>query len=202
MARIPLPEAEDLRGWQRDQYGRFPSHLTRTLVLLDERLARALPDTANALRAAPLDARQREGIILRVAALTGSAYERAQHLDQARALGWTTDQIRIIETTGTGVGTGVGRAVAREPDTPMRVASATPPASLPDGFADVLEFVDACVAGHAVTDDLFVRVRDVLSDRDLITVIVLVGHYLTVARLSSLLNLQPDPVPGPWDHEH
>ncbi|OLR92794.1 carboxymuconolactone decarboxylase family protein [Actinokineospora bangkokensis] len=181
VARIPLPEPEDLRGWRRAQHERFPSHLTRTLVLLDERLARALPDTANALRAAHLDAQWREGIILRVAALTGSAYERAQHLDQAYACGWTEDQVRAIETTGD---VAVGGA------------------ALPAGFAVALELVDACVAGRPVTDALLARVRGVLSDQDLVTVIVLVGHYVTVARLTGVLGLLPDGVAGPWDREH
>ena len=137
VARIPLPEPDELRGWQRAQHDRFPSHLTRALVLLDERLARALPDTANALRAAPLDPQWREGVILRVAALTGSAYERAQHLDQAHACGWTADQVRLIESTATDQrvdgGPGAGGV------------------ALPAGFAVALELVDACVAGHPVT---------------------------------------------------
>ncbi|NWJ69542.1 hypothetical protein HX744_02930 [Pseudonocardia sp. ICBG1122] len=40
---------------------------------------------------------RRWGVILRVAALTGGAYERMQHLDQASLTGWTDDAIAAIE---------------------------------------------------------------------------------------------------------
>ena len=69
---------------EKAQYDRFPSNLTRALLLVDRRLAEAAPNLANALRASPLDERLREAVILRVAALHGSAYERMQHIGQVR----------------------------------------------------------------------------------------------------------------------
>ncbi|MCM3849003.1 carboxymuconolactone decarboxylase family protein [Pseudonocardia sp. DR1-2] len=176
MARIPLVHVEDMDSRQRAQYERFPSNLTRTLTLLDPRLSEALPATANALRTSGLDAGLREGVILRVAALTGSAYERMQHLDQARLTGWSDDAIAAIE--------------AGDHD------------GLPDGVARVLRFVDALVDGGPVGDELFDATRAVLSDRDLTTVIVLVGHYITVALLTVVLDVDLDPEPDSWTHEH
>ena len=88
---------------QREQHDRFPSNLSRALLLANPRLARALPETANALRGSDLDARWREGLILRVAALYGSVYERMQHLDQARGLGWSSQQIAAIVARLTGI---------------------------------------------------------------------------------------------------
>ncbi len=61
MARLPLVDPASLTGTQKEQYGRFPSNLTRTLLLLDERLAGQLPQVANALRTSSLDAAWREG---------------------------------------------------------------------------------------------------------------------------------------------
>jgi hypothetical protein len=87
MPRMELVRVEDMPPDQRAQYDRFPSNLSRALLLTDGRLAKALPEVANALRASGLDAKLREALILRVAALSGSAYERMQHLEQARKFG-------------------------------------------------------------------------------------------------------------------
>ncbi len=176
MARISLAEPADMNPRQRAQYDRFPSNLTRTLVLLDERLARVLPETANALRASDFDAQWREGIILRVAAVTGSAYERVHHLDQARSQGWTSQEIAAIESGDR--------------------------TSLPAGFAAVLGFVDACLAGPSVDDEVFAAVQDVLTAAEIVTVLVLVGHYRTVATLTGVLQVEIDAAPDPWTHEH
>lgn len=176
MARIPLAEVADMDPEQRAQYDRFPSNLTKTLLLLDRRLATTLPEAANALRASGLDPRLREGIIIRVAARTSSAYERMQHYEQALAQGWTAAEIDAIES-------GVGDA-------------------LPPDFAAVLPFVDDAITGSSPSDDVLAAARAVLSDKDLVTVIVLVGHYLTVARLTGMLAVDLDAAPDPWTHEH
>ncbi|WP_308818875.1 carboxymuconolactone decarboxylase family protein [Pseudonocardia alni] len=178
MARIPLPEPADMGPRHRAQYERFPSHLTRTLTVMDPRLSEALPETANALRASALAPAWREGAILRVAALTGSAYERLQHLDQARRH-WSDEQVAAIETTAGG-----------------------DRSALPIGFARLLDLVDLLVPGLPVPDDVLAAVRRTLDDRELVTLIVLVGHYLTVARLTTVLDVDLDPVPDPWTREH
>ncbi|WP_216897810.1 carboxymuconolactone decarboxylase family protein [Nocardia alni] len=176
MSRIPLADVAALNDDQRVQYDRFPSNLTRAVLLLDERLAGLLPASANALRATDLDAAWREAMILRVAALHHSAYERFQHLGQAHAAGWTEQQITDIEA---------GRFDR-----------------LDSGLAAVLAFVDACVVGPDVTDETFAAARAHLTDRQLTTVIVLVGHYMTVARLTGILRLELDGSPDDWAHEH
>ncbi len=118
----------------------------------------------------------REGIILRVAALSGCAFERMQHLDEAARTGWTAPEIAVIE--GPGPFTSLG------------------------AFAPVLAFVDACVAVLRVPDDILAACRTVLSDRDFATVIVLVGHSMTVARFVETLGIKLDPAPGDWTAEH
>lgn len=176
MSRLPLIAISDMQPDQRAQYDRFPSNLTRGLLLLDERLAGALPAAANALRASSLDAYVREGVILRVAALSGCAFERMQHLGEAAKVGWTDDAIAVLE--GPGPFTSLG------------------------AFAPVLAFVDACIASPRVPDDVFAATRAVLSDRDLATVMVLVGHYMTVARFVETLGIELDPAPSDWTTEH
>ena len=176
MSRLPLVAIGDMQPDQRAQYDRFPSNLTRGLLLLDQRLAGALPSTANALRASSLDAHVREAVILRVAALSGCAFERMQHLGEAAKAGWTAGDIAVLEGSG--------------------------PFSSLGAFAPVLSFVDACVASPRVPDDVFAAARAVLSDRDLATVIVLVGHYMTVARFVETLGIELDPAPSDWTTEH
>ena len=176
MARVPLAEPDQLTTDEREQYDRFPSHLTQALLLVDRRLARALPETANALRASRLDPRLREGVILRVAALQDSAYERLQHLDQAHEVGWTRDQIDALERGDH--------------------------ATLPDPYPAVMAFVDACVVSPQVDDATFDAVRPVLSPQEIATTILLIGHYLSVARLTGVLQIEPDAHPDSWIAEH
>ena len=175
MARLPLPDPAQLHGDAQAQYARFPSNLTRALLLLDDRLAHALPETANALRASQLNPATREAIILRVAAQSHSAYERMQHLKQAEQAGWTPGQITAIET-------------GRFDEFDFATAAA-------------LRFADGCMA-NAVSDETFADARTSLGDRGVATVIVLVGHYMTVARLTGILQIELDAEPDSWTHEH
>ena len=176
MSRIPLVAVEEMTAEQRAQYDRFPSNLTRGLLVLDQRLADVLPNLANALRGSGLDPKIREAVILRVAALQGSAYERMQHLDQAKKVGWSDAEIAAIEFHEK--------------------------APVPERLAPILAFVDACIASPRVPDETFAAAREVLSDRDLATVIVLVGHYMLVARFTGILQIELDEHPDSWKSEH
>ena len=176
LSRIPLARVKDMTATQRAQYDRFPSNLSRALLLADDRLAGALPNLANALRTSGLDPALREAVILRVAAHTGSAYERMQHLGQAEQAGLTATEIAAIETAD--------------------------PAPLAPAMAAVLAFADACLVPRRVPDDVFQAALEVLTPRGLVTVILLVGHYTMVARLLAALEVELDPVPDPWTAEH
>ena len=169
MSRIPLVEVKEMTREQKAQYDRFPSNLSRGLLLLDDRLASVLPSLANALRASALDPKQREAVVLRVAALHDSAYERMQHLEQAHKVGWSDVEVAAIEA---------GSAAVRDPS-----------------LASLLRFVEACVEGTFVSKGIFASVREVLSPRDTATVIVLVGHYMMVARFIGILEIPLDAHP-------
>ncbi len=176
MARIPLARIDEMTSGQRAQYDRFPSNLSRALLLADDRLAGSLPNLANALRASSLDPAIREAVILRVAALTGSAYERMQHLGQAERAGLDAADIEAIEAGD----------VAR----------------LSPCLAAVLAFAEACVASSRVPDDVFEAAVAILQPRGLVTVILLVGHYLLVGRLLAVLEVELDHAPDSWATEH
>ena len=176
MSRVPLVSVAEMTAEQHAQYERFPSNLTRGLLLTQPRLAGALPNLANALRASSLEAKLREAIILRVAALQGSAYERMQHLGQAGKVGWSNEEIAAIEAGGEAV---------RDPK-----------------LRAILSFVDACVASPQVPDQTFTAASEVLSHRELATVILLVGHYMMVARFVGVLQIELDEHPDSWQGEH
>ena len=176
MARITLTRIEDMTPQQRAQYDRFPSNLSRALLLTDDRLAGALPNLANALRASDLRPALREAVILRVAALMGSAYQRMQHLGQAEKAGLDPATIASIEAGDT--------------------------AALSLTMAATVGFAAACVAAPRVPDDVFEAARAVLPPRDLVTVVLLVGHYMMVARLLATLDVELDPAPDDWASEH
>ena len=173
MSRLPLVDPATMTPQQRSQYDRFPSNLTRALLLTEHPLSTALPNLANALRAATLDAIQREAVILRVASLSGSAYERMQHLGEARKAGWSDDDIEAIEG---------GRP--------------------PDRVANLLAFVDEVVRSGDATDEAFVKVQETMAAGDIATVLLLIGHYMMVARFVTVLRVELDPQPGDWSHEH
>jgi alkylhydroperoxidase family enzyme len=176
MARLPLVREQDMTPAQRAQFERFPSNLTRGVLLAAPRLAQALPEMANALRAAGLDPKLREGVILRVAHLCGSAYERMQHLDQVRKAGWSDAEIAAIESRGAAAFTGTTAAVLR--------------------------FVDECVRDVRVGDDTFAEVSARLPPRDIATLLFLIGHYMAVARFVATLDIELDDRPDEWRQEH
>lgn len=99
-----------------------------------------------------------------------------QHLGQAKKAGLSSAAVAAIET---------GDA-----------------ASLPPTMAAVLAFADACLAAPRVADTVFDAARAVLSSRNLVTVILLVGHYLMVGRLLATLDIELDPAPDSWTAEH
>lgn len=99
-----------------------------------------------------------------------------QHLGQAAKAGWTQEQVAAIE--------------AGDPD------------PLPADFRKIMAFSDACVTGPDMPDAVFDAARSVLSDRNLVTVVLLVGHYMTIARLMGILRVELDAHPDPWTAEH
>jgi len=161
---------------QREQFARFPSNLTRALLLTDRRLARAIPEVANAVRASSLESPLREAAILRVAYLCGSAYERMQHYEQALKCGWSDDDIAALEA---------GRVEGFSPQ--IRAA---------------IDFVGECVTHANVSDMTFQRVKELLAASAIVTLIFLVGHYMAVARFVTILDIPLDEKPDRWLQEH
>ena len=176
MSRIPLVRLEDMTTIQREQYDRFPSNLSRALLLADDRLAAIPAASANALRASTLEEQIREAIILRVARLSGCAYERMQHMLQARKAGFSDDDIAAIEA-----GDMAGRS---------------------ETLKAAIAFTEEAVARVGVSKPTFERAVALFSSRDIVTMLLLIGHYMTVARLLETLEVELDPEPDSFSKDH
>ncbi len=99
MARIKLPTVSELTAEQQQQYARFPANLTLGL-LKTSRSAQGYLSLGASFPAGRLCDKDREMIILRVGALSHSAYERMQHYPLAILAGWHDDDIKKIEQGG------------------------------------------------------------------------------------------------------
>jgi alkylhydroperoxidase family enzyme len=168
MARIDIPTPDRMSGPDRRQYNRFPSNLVRALLKTRGCTAGYL-DLGFALIDANVDTKRRELIILRVAALSNSAYERMQHLPPARKAGWSDEDIAAIET---------GQVDRLNPA---------------DGT--LLQFVDECVRDVRVANRTFAEIRKYLSDQEIAETTLLVGYYMMTARFLETLKVDLDDAP-------
>src|SRR4051812_6340734 len=93
MARILFPEPTDVPESARQQLDRFPINLTRMLLHVPQSVEPYIDLAFSLLRSGRLDPKVREFVILRVASVSGSEYERTQHLPSARKAGLTEEEI-------------------------------------------------------------------------------------------------------------
>lgn len=172
MARIPLTDPFALSGPEQAAYRRFPANLVLGLLRATPEIADGYLDLGAALATSPLDRRIREMVILRVGALSGSAYERMQHVGIARSVGVSDDAIAAVES---------GRFDELAPEERA-----------------ILWFVEELVATPRATVT-YEAALQALGEQGLVTVILLVGHYMLTARLLETLEIDLDAVPTSWD---
>lgn len=155
---------------QKEQYDRFPSNLVRAL-LVTTCSAKGYISLGASFPAGRLGDKDREMVILRVGALSHSAYERMQHLPLARKAGFTDDEIRKIEN-GT-----------------------------PDGEREkaILAFVDECVKNVRVSAETFDHIRPYYDEVQIAELTLMIGHYMMTARFLETLEVDLDKNPTPWN---
>jgi len=96
MAFITLPDPADMPDAKRAVYDRFPANLTRGLLCTTTEIAYGYLDLGSAFPKSLLDPRLREMVILRVGALSRSAYERMQHIGIAHSVGVTDTEVAAL----------------------------------------------------------------------------------------------------------
>ena len=53
-----------------------------------------------------------------------------------------------------------------------------------------------------MSDATFSKVKSLLNSRDIATIVLLIGHYMMVARFTTVLRIELDAKPDSWSHEH
>jgi alkylhydroperoxidase family enzyme len=168
MSRIDLLDISTMSGDAQEKYARLPVNLTRALLRTGDCTSGYLT-LAFSFRSAKLAPRFRELVILRVAALSQSAYERMHHLDPARMAGWSDDQIGLIE---------------------LGADKGLDPAS-----HALLPFVEECVLDVSVSDRTFQAAREHFSEREIAEATLLIGYYMMTARFLETLKIDLDDTP-------
>lgn len=168
MARIELYEPSLMSEEQRVLYNRLPVNLIR--AMLRTNYTYGYLELGLALNTGKLIPKHRELVILRVAALSGSSYERMHHLPAARLAGWSDADIAAIEA---------GLWDRLDP-----------------AEAALLRFVDECVNDVRVSDRVFTEVQqhfpgDVVAEATLLT-----GFYMMTARFLETLEVDLDENPS------
>ncbi|AFU01596.1 MULTISPECIES: carboxymuconolactone decarboxylase family protein [Nocardia] len=115
-----------------------------------------------------LGARERELVILACAQLYGSDYEWRQHLRTAPQTGLTGSHFDAL--------------AARHFSAPV----------FTEHEQVLLEFVTTCVHRPRPPAAVLNRFRARFSDRHLVEILALLGNYLTIARLSTVLEVEVD----------
>jgi 4-carboxymuconolactone decarboxylase len=116
-----------------------------------------------------LDPLLRELAILQVAHLVESRYEWVQHVSIAHSVGASDEQIAAVENDGE--------------DNP----------SLTNPQREVLRFTREVVLEGAASEQLMADLVSRLGDRQVVELLLVVGHYMAIARLIATTGLEPDP---------
>jgi alkylhydroperoxidase family enzyme len=166
MARIVLPDVATMNEADRALYDRLSVNLIRGMLRSNDCAAGYMNLAFALLRNADLAPRHFELVILRVAALSNSAYERMHHVPPARQAGWTDADIAAIE---------LGEGDKLDPFS-----------------ADLLAFVDECVEKVRVSNHTFARLRARISESAIADVTLLIGFYMMTARFLETLDIDLD----------
>ncbi len=148
-----------------------PMHIFTTLGRADPELFRRWLGFGGALLAGSLSGRLRELVILRTAARFGGRYEWAHHIELAEAQGISPAEIAALGDAEWGLD-----------------AMAWPPLELA-----ALRAVDETADEGAVSDATWAVLAELLSESELIELLMLIGHYLMLTTVLGSLRIQLEP---------
>jgi 4-carboxymuconolactone decarboxylase len=169
MARLAYPDASDVAGVMRE----FPPPLRNMnigrMVSHAPTLVGPYYNTyAAALQRLELDPKLRQLAILRVAERESAPYVLAQHRALARLAGLTDEQI----------------------------AATGQPSIESDCFTYVqrlvLAFTDEVIDGPQVSGVRFERIHNVLTPREIVELLLVIGWYWTACRLTTAIDIEPE----------
>ena len=169
MARIPYPDTAQAPERVRETLEALPPlNIFRMLSHAETAVLPFMRFGGAILGELQLDPRLRELAILQVAAQAEARYEWVQHTAIAKAVGVGDDQVAAVENDD------------------------LDSASLSDAERAVLRFAAEVVEAPRVSDDTFAAVRQSLSSREIVELLLTVGEYLMLARVMTTLELELD----------
>lgn len=170
--RVTLTPVDDMTPEQRDVYDKFPSNLTRALLLTRGSAAPHLALGASFTKGLLSDL-DREVIVLRVAKLRDSAFERLLHLHLAYKAGLTEADIHAIEDGDYD--------------------------RMPTGRAALVRYVTECIDQHKAGELAFRALREFYSQNEIAEVTHLAGHAAMTAMYLASLDIPLDEHLTSWD---
>jgi 4-carboxymuconolactone decarboxylase len=168
VARVPYPDPASAPEPVREALEALPPlNIFRMLAHAETALRPFLRFGGAILGRLELDPKLRELAILQVAARAEAEYEWVQHVAIGRRVGLTDEQIAAVERNDID-------------DSP----------ALSELERAVLVFASEVVAGPRVSDATFAAVRQRLSPREIVELLLTVGNYLMLARVMTTLELE------------
>ena len=174
MPRIPLVDRESAAPHVRELLDALPVPLgIFSLMAQAETCLRPLLGLGSAiLSKQELDPRVRELVILQAAQLTPGRYEWVQHVPIAEAVGASQADIAAVERED-------WRAACFDARTSV-----------------ALRFTADTLQHAAVSDELFAEVRAHFSPREIVELVLTLGYYSMLARLTEVVELEIDEPAG------
>ena len=170
MARLPYVDPANAPEPVRDALGRVPGlNIFRMMANADSAFRPWLRWGAALLRELQLDPLMRELAILRVARLTPHAeYEWVQHVPIAQAVGATDEQVAAIDRDET------------EAD------------CFSEAERRVLRFTTEVVRDARAADGTLDALTEVLSSREIVELLMVIGNYMMLARVMATTHMELD----------
>lgn len=166
MPRLPVPDP----GSIPDDVARFlatlpPDPMFTTLAHAVTTIEPLIGLAQALYTALDLPVRTRELAILTLAQVTGSTFVWTQHVPISETAGVTGETRQLI--------------LDRDYRNP----------ALPGPDSTILQFTAAAASGPDVSDELFAAVRAVLSEREVVEILQVIGYYWTLSRISTVLDV-------------
>ncbi|MEU2656384.1 carboxymuconolactone decarboxylase family protein [Streptomyces sp. NPDC007325] len=169
--RVVLTEVDDMTPEQRAVYEKFQSNLTRALLLTKDSAAAHLA-LGGTFTVGLLSLLDREVVVLRVAHLRDSEFERFLHYPLARKAGLDDTEIKAIE----------------EADY----------AQLPPGRAALVRYVSECMEQHKASAEAFFALREFYDQHEIAEITHLAGHSAMTAMYLASLDIPLDEGIASW----
>jgi alkylhydroperoxidase family enzyme len=174
MARIPYPDLTKASPEVTDMLARLPApaNIFNMMAHAETCLKPVMKLGGTLLGKLQLAPKLRELCLLHAVKLAGGEYEWVQHVPIARDLGCSQAQIDALERGDDGAACFDAQEQA------------------------ALRFTREAVTRNAASEATLAKAREHLSDREVVELILMIGFYTMLARLTETLGVEQDPPLG------